>query len=94
MKYTTIQFQSMQQLWEFVKFANIKNYHFDKRNCTLWAEVSVHELWIAKTHFGAMLQEPEKKGIIQLVLFFPSILLTYGRAMVLFGWRKSLKSLF
>jgi hypothetical protein len=60
MEHTTLLFPSMAELWQFIKLAQLKNYHFDTAACSLRADVGEDELWIAKTKCKAKVVEREK----------------------------------
>jgi len=57
MQYTTLRFPSMKEIWQFVKQANIGNYHFDTRDYTLRASLTDEQIWTAMTHFKAIVHE-------------------------------------
>ena len=60
MEYTILKFPSMQKLWEFQKLANLKEYHFHTRDCTLRAIVTEEQVWLALKKMQAQVRDRQE----------------------------------
>jgi hypothetical protein len=65
MEHTTVQFHSMQELWEFQKYAQLRCYHFDTRDCTMQAEFTEEQLWMALTKFHGRVKSRQQTASIK-----------------------------
>jgi hypothetical protein len=57
MEQVTLQFHNMQELWEFQKVAQLRNFQFNALDCSLQALFTNDELWEVLTKWGCTIVE-------------------------------------